>query len=1091
MTNSGLTNSGLSISVTDPTSASPTVTAGTTTQTTFDISVTDDVVGDMLSSALSTAGGTCSTVTNNCGTLVPTSVTATSGTITGGTGAYTVVYTPPAAAFVTASTLFTITVSSNQSGMPSGSATITVNPAAVVTIASPPPPTVVAGTTTQTTFNISVSNDSAGDVLTPSLSIVGGGAPCSSTTNNCGTLTPTSITNGTINAGTGSYSVAYTPPAASFVTAATTFKLTISSSLVGSTPASTTIMVNPAPVVTVTPSAGSVTAGTAATTVNISVSNDVSGDTLTAALSGTVGGVACTAANGLCGSAGPSVSLVGISNGTGTYTVSYTPPASVPSSTAVTLTVTSSLAGSTAGTDTITVNPAGASPTVPRFLFGTTTTPSGGSAIAQFTVNGTTGQLRTNGYTPLNDGPLAPGGAIVIDSTFSYLYALTSGAVSGGGGDLHAFSIGSSSGTGNSGALTPIATYTSIGGAAPNQVVIDPNGPYVYVVTTSTSTIEGFKKNGDGSLTAMGSSFSTRDEPYFAVIDPTGKYLYTIGYSAGAAEMFTINSGTGALSELPESAVITGNQPVWMGIDPTGNFAYVVNQTDQTISQFTILQSNGTCPGGATPVFAGTLCPDGRVGPEASGSVSAAIAPSGLYFYTADEANTITAYSITPGTGVLGAPILNPTTSAPKSIFFDPTGANLYYGQAPSGAGGVLGSVGAFQVNTSTGVLTAATTIPPPTNGTASALAGTAGTAVTYAPTLALTSNINFPYNVSTFTINNPSTGILTFVDTYPDGLDPQYMATDPLGRYLYISDLNATAPNTVTAFNIDAANGTLSPSIGSVFAGGASPTGIVVDPSGQFVYVVNGTTPGTVSAFVIEPSAACTSIAMGSQVAGALCPAATPTISAPAPFNMVADSSGAFLYVTNLNANSISVFSIGPTGLLASVATTSLAANTFPGPIAIDPFSRFLYVIEESSNNIVIYSIGNNGKLTSVTTLVTNSVNLVNLTVDPLGRFLFAANDVQNSVLAYTIQQTGAQAGTLTAVANSPFLSPTSGGSLYGLAVDIGGQYLYVSDARENDLVQFMINQTSGALTTPATGAVVPTNGQTPTPVIILGTIH
>ena len=205
----------------------------------------------------------------------------------------------------------------------------------------------------------------------------------------------------------------------------------------------------------------------------------------------------------------------------------------------------------------------------------------------------------------------------------------------------------------------------------------------------------------------------------------------------------------------------------------------------------------------------------------------------------------------------------------------------------------------------------------------------------------------------------------------------------------------------------------------------------------------------------------------------------------------MVADSSGAFLYVTNLNTNSISVFSIGPTGLLASVATTSLAANTFPGPIAIDPFSRFLYVIEESSNNIVIYSIGNNGKLTSVTTLVTNSVNLVNLTVDPLGRFLFAANDVQNSVLAYTIQQTGAQAGTLTAVANSPFLSPTSGGSLYGLAVDIGGQYLYVSDARENDLVQFMINQTSGALTTPATGAVVPTNGQTPTPVIILGTIH
>lgn len=95
---------------------------------------------------------------------------------------------------------------------------------------------------------------------------------------------------------------------------------------------------------------GVIYAGGSQETINITVTNQGAGDTLSAAL--TQNGSSCTAA--ACGSVGS------VAGSASPYTVTYTPPPSVAAATAVALTVTSTTAGAFPATANFTVFPAGA-----------------------------------------------------------------------------------------------------------------------------------------------------------------------------------------------------------------------------------------------------------------------------------------------------------------------------------------------------------------------------------------------------------------------------------------------------------------------------------------------------------------------------------------------------------------------------------------------------------------------------------------------------------------------------------------------------------------------------------------------------------
>lgn len=114
---------------------------------------------------------------------------------------------------------------------------------------------------------------------------------------------------------------------------------------------SDTFTITPAagPVVSISQTTPTVTAGGAALTLNIAVTMDDPSDMLTVGISGSS---AC-GDGGLCGTFG---TITGTA-GSGAYTVQYFPPSSVTASTLQTINVLSSLANSTQGTAFVTINP--------------------------------------------------------------------------------------------------------------------------------------------------------------------------------------------------------------------------------------------------------------------------------------------------------------------------------------------------------------------------------------------------------------------------------------------------------------------------------------------------------------------------------------------------------------------------------------------------------------------------------------------------------------------------------------------------------------------------------------------------------------
>jgi len=82
------------------------------------------------------------------------------------------------------------------------------------------------------------------------------------------------------------------------------------------------------------------------------------------------------------------------------------------------------------------------------------------------------------------------------------------------------------------------------------------------------------------------------------------------------------------------------------------------------------------------------------------------------------------------------------------------------------------------------------------------------------------------------------------------------------------------------------------------------------------------------------------------------------------------------FAYVTNLNSNDVSAYTISPaTGALTQILCgggtgcigSNFAAGTLPVSVTVDPSGKFAYVANQASNDVSAYTINTNGALTRI----------------------------------------------------------------------------------------------------------------------------
>jgi 6-phosphogluconolactonase (cycloisomerase 2 family) len=374
-----------------------------------------------------------------------------------------------------------------------------------------------------------------------------------------------------------------------------------------------------------------------------------------------------------------------------------------------------------------------------------------------------------------------------------------------------------------------------------------------------------------------------------------------------AATLNTMSCSNNGL--LPQVHGGGSNTPTATPTGGTGALAFVTNFNDGKVSSFTRNTTTGVLK------RSGQVTAGAKKGPK--GLVAA---PSGSFLYVANNSDgNIYQFSINATTGVLTplspAFVSNGSGSGPDEIAINPAGTFVWV------TGALKGTVTTYSINTSTGQLTQITTkvtgLTTPFGITAT------GTFVYVADTGA---GLVYSYSIN-------ADGTLTQIgspvsDLGGSGGSPGFIAVDPGGGFIYVTDLNAgvlavlkTVSGALSFFSTVPTTTTGNKPIGIGFG--------AVTSVGNFVFTANQAVSSLWSFLITTPGFPST-------------PVETATTDLSAPTGLVVDPQVAFLYVTNQNAGTVSQFALtstclntGAPCLVGSIATES-PANANSGPFEI-----------------------------------------------------------------------------------------------------------------------------------------------------------
>jgi len=351
-----------------------------------------------------------------------------------------------------------------------------------------------------------------------------------------------------------------------------------------------------------------------------------------------------------------------------------------------------------------------------------------------------------------------------------YIASLSVGLVGCGGG----FSGGSTTGGGGGGGATanPEMLYVASGSNGQGEILaytIDPNSGQI---STPVST------SAPSAVSEM-------------QVDPTGKFLYASDFGMGAVRVYSINSATGALTEVAgspfTSSQVTGNGGP-LAASPDGKFLFYSNAFGD-IATFA--------------VSSGVLTATGAVANDSGQPSQMVVDRAGKFLYVANHADYVvggqfSVFAIDSTTGTLteisGSPFSYQSNAEPSGIAMHPSGNFLY--TALSNSAGVDG----ISVNTGTGALTLIAGAPWST-----------GSILPYSVAMAPTGAFLYVSQEGIGGVNaykiDQTTGALTLVQTL-DGGGPLQIVVSPTGRFLYASDRGPVGQ--VSSYQIDETSGTL-----------------------------------------------------------------------------------------------------------------------------------------------------------------------------------------------------------------------------------------------------------------------------------------
>ena len=350
-----------------------------------------------------------------------------------------------------------------------------------------------------------------------------------------------------------------------------------------------------------------------------------------------------------------------------------------------------------------------------------------------------------------------------------------------------------------------------------------------------------------------------------------------------------------------------------------GNSIYVANGANTFIAGFSISSA------GALSVLSNSPYNNGVA------ASSLAITPNNKFLYSAGSLGGIYEYAINSDGSLTiqnnGSPLVQDVIATAMQV--DSTGTYLL--AAGIGVAAQAQAIGIYQINSSTGVLTASggspltlylgTTKPPP-------LTTPTGLLITPDNTTVYVSLGNLGVQVLTLGSGGAlSTGnSAAILPPYSKSASPSDtgLASDPNSKFLFVAELNTG----LRVLSIGT-GGALNEITGSPYATGSGPTAVTLDPTGAYVYVTNKQAgANTVYGFTLNATSGQLAAISGSpfSAVGAL------------PAGMATDSSKNYLAVICKGGGpDLQMFSYSKATPGALVAGASASTGTDPtSPLAI-----------------------------------------------------------------------------------------------------------------------------------------------------------
>lgn len=319
----------------------------------------------------------------------------------------------------------------------------------------------------------------------------------------------------------------------------------------------------------------------------------------------------------------------------------------------------------------------------------------------------------------------------------------------------------------------------------------------------------------------------------------------------------------------------------------------------------------------------------------------------------------------------------------------------------------------------------------PPIPGGGSGGGGTSGGSPVYV------TNINSA-TVSAYLINQTS-GALQSAASSPFATgrsSPDSMAFDPSKSFLLVA--NSAAAST-SVFGINASTAALTQVQGSPFTAMANEIRLAMHPSGKFVYGLSGT-PAQIDGYNFSAATGSLSTLSGFPV----------SLSSVGPMGLVISPSGAFLYASNPNTNQITSFTVANTGVLSPLATTSPSRGS-PVYLTFDSSGGFLFAVNSSGGatgggSVSVFSVSSTGVLTE-STGSPFSVGSTPVSAVFSNGVLYVVNQTSGTLSAFALN-TGT--GQLTEIRGSPYQLGTRPVSV---AAALRGAFLIVTNSASGNV--------------------------------------